>query len=452
MFIPIFFIVNPDFAQSSISSSLSELTVGQKCPGFELKNIINYSQSSVKLSDFRGKLLIIDFWATWCTACIENLPKLDSLQKKYEGKIAIMPVTYEKTEAVKNVINKNKIWKSINLPTATEDSVLHMYFRHSSVPHEVWIDGNGIIRAITSYDQVTEKNIRLLLNGDCNTLPVKKDILDWNLSKPLLLGSLGSKYNLDKNKIRYSSVLTEYIEGMPGVIGLPIISDSIIRMTGINISIDAIYRMVIATKAAPYVLEKNPDFYLTFPSRTIWESKKTDLCYWAKRDKDAWIKTPANKKYFCYELIMPIRDSLKFNSYALKYLNSYFGGLYGIEAVREKRKVQCLSLIRTEDIDNIHSHLGKYRRSIDENADSIVLQNCTISDFLFHWLSFQMESFPIPIIDETNYNKPIDLKIKADPKNVESVRAGLRNYGLDLIKVERELDMIVIKDSTNNNR
>jgi thiol-disulfide isomerase/thioredoxin len=36
---------------------------------------------------FNGKLMILDFWATWCGACISKFPKLDSLQKKYADKL-----------------------------------------------------------------------------------------------------------------------------------------------------------------------------------------------------------------------------------------------------------------------------------------------------------------------------------------------------------------------------
>src|SRR5690349_12062447 len=76
----------------------SELTIGDTMQDVEINNIVNGKKGSVKVSDFKGKLLILDFWATWCSPCIKVMPKLDSLQKYFGSKIQILPVTYEDSE------------------------------------------------------------------------------------------------------------------------------------------------------------------------------------------------------------------------------------------------------------------------------------------------------------------------------------------------------------------
>lgn len=56
----------------SCSSVLAQrpLSIGDTVPDLLFDNLLNHSAPTVRLSGFRGKLVILDFWATWCTACL----------------------------------------------------------------------------------------------------------------------------------------------------------------------------------------------------------------------------------------------------------------------------------------------------------------------------------------------------------------------------------------------
>jgi cytochrome c biogenesis protein CcmG, thiol:disulfide interchange protein DsbE len=58
------------------------LTVGEVAPAFELPG----DGSAIKLSNYRGKLVYLDFWASWCGPCKQSFPWLNDIQAKYAGK------------------------------------------------------------------------------------------------------------------------------------------------------------------------------------------------------------------------------------------------------------------------------------------------------------------------------------------------------------------------------
>lgn len=59
------------------------LVAGAPAPDFEL---LNQDGKTVKLSDYRGKVLLIDFWGTWCVWCIKSFPKLEAAYEALKGK------------------------------------------------------------------------------------------------------------------------------------------------------------------------------------------------------------------------------------------------------------------------------------------------------------------------------------------------------------------------------
>ena len=66
---------------------------GKPAPAFSLKTL---DGQSVALADFQGKVVLLDFWATFCPPCVDALPELQALHKRYEAKgFAVVGVTVD---------------------------------------------------------------------------------------------------------------------------------------------------------------------------------------------------------------------------------------------------------------------------------------------------------------------------------------------------------------------
>jgi thiol-disulfide isomerase/thioredoxin len=135
------------------------------------------------LGAYSGKIVIIDFMATWDFAVVSTLSVLDYLQNKYSNKLHIILVSsQEKTgdteKKLKNFYKKYISGEGRSLEVVGDDSILSSYFDYHIVPHYVWIGLDGKVIAITGPEQITEHNIETALAGKRLDLPIKIDALE----------------------------------------------------------------------------------------------------------------------------------------------------------------------------------------------------------------------------------------------------------------------------------
>jgi len=127
--------------------------------------------TTVTLKDYKGKLIILDFWATWCGPCVASMPKLDSLQKKFVNNLVVLPNTKESVQQVLPFLAQ----KSIQLPSVVNARLLDKWFPHRTIPHQVWIK-DGKVKSVTRASSATPKNIiTMLKQGDVRMLQ-KNDV------------------------------------------------------------------------------------------------------------------------------------------------------------------------------------------------------------------------------------------------------------------------------------
>src|SRR5277367_1497865 len=76
--------------------------VGKLCPDFKFNNLINSNQKQISLKDFKGKWLMIDFWESQCTLCIQRFPKMNRLQRIFKNDLTVLMVGYNEMHYNRN--------------------------------------------------------------------------------------------------------------------------------------------------------------------------------------------------------------------------------------------------------------------------------------------------------------------------------------------------------------
>jgi len=128
-----------------------------KAPDFTLKNVAG---ENVRLSDFKGKVVIVDFWATWCGPCRKGIPDLISLQNEYKNKIAVIGISVDQENTKRGVPDFVK-QMGINYPILYfNEKVVNDFGGISAIPTTFIIDqkGNIIKKMIGLYPRSEYEN------------------------------------------------------------------------------------------------------------------------------------------------------------------------------------------------------------------------------------------------------------------------------------------------------
>jgi len=135
--------------------------------------MVNYPSPTVQLSEFRGKLLILDFWSIWCANCIEEFPKIAALQEKFKEDIMILPIGFQSSwaDGIRRFYERRQERGApVRIPSAIQDksegdTLLNNLFPSRAVPLLVWVDFRGQIMGITSQHALNAETIQRYLTS-----------------------------------------------------------------------------------------------------------------------------------------------------------------------------------------------------------------------------------------------------------------------------------------------
>ena len=119
-----------------------EATAQQKAPDLSFKDI---NGKAIRLSAFRGKVLLLNFWATWCPPCVEEMPSLVEMQKKLKGTdVTVLAVSLDVDEGAYKKFIKDH---GVDLVTVRDaDQKSNALYGTYKFPETFVIDKNGVLR------------------------------------------------------------------------------------------------------------------------------------------------------------------------------------------------------------------------------------------------------------------------------------------------------------------
>lgn len=436
---------------------LPEPEVGKPCPDYMLNDIAFYSKKKANLSDFKGKWLILDFWAMNCSSCIASFPEVSTTQSLLRDSLQYLMITYDdpkkENRTIYNRYHKNL---KLNMPCAfdgtTPDNGIFNQFNIAFLPHAVVIDPKGIVRAVTS--KVNIIKLKDLMAGRPVTfrkpsfarekpdyVPVKYD-----RSRPL---GVNNNVLADSDFI-YRSQLSPWKPGYP-VDGdeqfiYPTVWDKVYHNKGrfqtLGCPLEYIYWIAYTGRMPTQIDGRNG---LSNLVGEIWPKPLLEI-----KDSSLFEHDSATgKNLFCYSMVVPREKATEalMKDVMQNDLRHYFG----YHVVIEERDMPYLRMIAKEGA----AAMLQSRMTVDTivatskgSWQGAEYKNIPFKDF-FRLVKIYIglsDANDMPVIDETGIEGNIAINVEWFKNDINSVRKALQKYGLDIVRGEKRMKVLVIKD------
>jgi thiol-disulfide isomerase/thioredoxin len=153
---------DPDRQRALRYISQPELARARMAPAFAVTTL---DGQRVSLDDFKGKVVLLDFWATWCGPCREALPHMQKIAKNFQGQpLVVLSVSLDNNEEKwKEFITKNGMTWMQYRDGGFEGPVARM-FSVNAIPHTYTIDADGVLQDEHIGDASIEGKLKKLIS------------------------------------------------------------------------------------------------------------------------------------------------------------------------------------------------------------------------------------------------------------------------------------------------
>lgn len=394
--------------------------IGETMPDVILPNIYNHSLKKGRFSGLQKDLTIIDFWATWCGACIGTFDKMEALQHKFAQRVQILMVNASPTEDNKKLEaffqkRKERTGKIFTLAFSIQDTVLSHLFPFKVIPHYVWLDRERKVVAITESEAVTAANIEAFLRGKPPELAFKNDALLFDESKDSLLPSNGETVAL-----LHRSFLTAEQPGLGIKVSYESVNDSTVKkLRVLNYPLLQLYQIA------------NPIAFANNDGRIRMDSAAIILL--------EQYEPQAERKKYCYELeTKPVT-----RTEALEYLATDLERFFKTKATAGEECLSSYILKAGRNVSKLYSKGGPPGSDFDKGSIDLYISNGSMASLT----SLLRVLLKRPVQDETGISQPIDIRMPVSlyQFSPEQLKVFLLGKGIELDEGERLLPITNIR-------
>jgi len=126
-------------------------------------------EQEITWDKLKGKVVVLEFWATWCTPCVKAIPHVNELAEQFKDKpVVFLSVTAENEDIVRPFLKQHPILTWVSLD---DYEVLNKAFHVQGIPHAVIVSADGRIAAITHPAALQAKHLEEVLAGKKCSLP-----------------------------------------------------------------------------------------------------------------------------------------------------------------------------------------------------------------------------------------------------------------------------------------
>lgn len=411
-----------DFAHAQVTKNtgILPLRIGDTIPEILWDmplQMVNHPEGKdkIRLADYRDKkLIILDFWATWCGPCIESLEGLPNLISKFGDDVLFLPTSYEDRDKI-SALQKSKGW---NFMSEYKSNDLRSYFSFQGIPFVVWIKDNKIF-SLTSAQYLKEETITKVIQNIPVQFIERNSIDRINPESPIS----------DSNRI-YS---LSFGSAHPAQTGAE--RNVLNKLSGYNLSFLAILKTLYASRISRREL----------PYRIIWsvpDSIKNNLSnfkvYTGDYDQDVKIRDWRKKYLFCYKLEVDSQINLS-RSQQIQILGIGFKNLM--------QQIHNVSFQEEETVVDAYVvqtgiHFNKLQSKLRGHQDYEELTWKSFNNKIR--LLFNEDNFPIVLADKLTPNQVLICPLFTNNNKDEYINK-LESLGIHIVKQKRKLSMIHVK-------
>lgn len=436
--------------------NLQEMFPKSLLPDVPIKESINNTSGVANTSEYKGKLLILDFWATFCGPCVAFFPKADSLEKQFNGQLKFLPITTESKEKAKTFLDHMSAINHLKPMSVVNDRVFTKLFPHTSIPYYVWITPAGMIKAITGQEEITPQKIQAVLQNKeaylksfdgARGLPVDYSKSLFRHYTKLVTGdTTREQYDIPDSTIISYSIATGWIPNTRNGHFESTNKSFFTYNCSIRLLYQIFYDISYYGRSVQGAFDPDSRHVLEIKDKTLLNrltvTKEANLRSGSK-EMDEWFK----KNSVCFEIVYPKGLTRTERMDLVKQdLDRYFAKPLGFETHVEQRLDSNQRELRIVKSDSLLVTKGGLS---EEHHDRYFYSqhNTSLDHFLGVLNGYFFQGSKISFANKTGVARPVDLELNCDLTKLDSINSALQKYGIYLSQGPAKIDVLVFSDN-----